>query len=103
MKAKVIRRFRDKDTNETYESPRLYSGDQKRVKYLQQLGYLGEQETESDSRLEGNVQDVKNALDGLDQESLTSILVEEKANKNRKGVIDHIESLLIQLPGEEGE
>lgn len=42
MKAKVIKRFRDKKTSKIYEVNTVYESDEKRLQELQKLGYVGE-------------------------------------------------------------
>ncbi|MBP1950292.1 hypothetical protein [Virgibacillus litoralis] len=42
MKAKVLQRFRDKDSNKIHEANHFYESNEKRIKELQDLGYLGE-------------------------------------------------------------
>lgn len=106
MIAKVIKPFKDKFTKKIY-SPKnkkanVYEGSEERVKYLQQLGYVEVEEPETDPRLDGNVEQVKAALEGIEKEELEKLLVEEKDNKNRKGVIEHIEQLLSNFD-EEGK
>lgn len=46
------------------------------------------------SILEGTVSEVKNKLNKLNKEQLEKALEDEKGNKNRKSIIEHIESLL---------
>jgi len=95
MEAKVIKRFLDKNTKKVFEVGATYESGAERIKELQKLGYLGELiEKPIDPRLEGSVQDVKKALDGLGPDEFRKILVDEKSNKNRKGVIEHIENYL---------
>ena len=93
VKAKVIKRFRDKESNQVFEAKAIFESDEKRINYLQQRGYIGEVVT-IDERLEGNVDEVKLAFDGLGQEDLEKLLKEEQENKNRKGIVQHIEQLL---------
>lgn len=101
MKTQVIKRFKDKHSKEIYEVGHEYEGEDKRVEELQSLGYLeaassGEkkQEDENPSLLDGTVDEVKKALEGLPHEELEAFLEEEKADKNRKGITEYIESLL---------
>lgn len=102
MLAKVIKKFRDKNTKAVFSVGQTYEGSEERVKYLEQLGYVEFEEPETDPRLDGNVEQVKASLEGLDKEELEKLLVEEKENKNRKGVIEHIEQLLSNFD-EEGK
>lgn len=94
MTAKTIKNFRDKDTQKKFKVGDPYEGSVERENYLMNLGYLEKTAEDGDSRLLGNVEDVKNALDGLDEESLNALLKEEIEGKNRKGELDHIENLL---------
>lgn len=95
MKAKVIKRFRDKQTRKTYDIGSAFEGKQGRVEYLQQLKYVGEEIKEQPSLLDGNVQAAKTSITSdLSQEELIKLLAEENNDKKRKGVIEHIESLL---------
>ncbi|MGM8213565.1 hypothetical protein ACLIBH_12380 [Virgibacillus sp. W0430] len=105
MKAKVIKRFRDKKTKKYYNANDVYESSESRVMEIKSKGYLGEiiEEKVTDERLEGNVETVKQNVAELDQEELTKLLAEEKENKNRKGVVEHIEQLLSVFEEEEGE
>ena len=49
---------------------------------------------EQPSVLDGTVSEVKARLDNLSKTELEKVLKEEKGNKNRKSVVEHIESLL---------
>lgn len=98
MKAKVIKRFRDKPTNIVYESG-IYEASEKRVKQLQDLGYLESEKNDDtpkeNSILDGNVGEVtKNVTDEFSKEELEDLLKEEESEENRKGVTKHINSLL---------
>ena len=88
MKAKVIKKFRDKFTKKIYDIGSEFEGKEDRVSGLQKKGYL------ESSLLDGNVEEVISAINGLDKEELEKLLAEEKQGKNRKTVIEHIESLL---------
>lgn len=90
-KSKVIKRFRDKNTNKVHEIGSSFEGAEERLSELKELGYL---ENSEPSILDGNVQEVINALDGLSKEELEALLAKEKEDKKRKTVIDYIESLL---------
>ena len=46
------------------------------------------------SILDGTVEEVKNNVNGLSKENLSQLLESEKQDKNRKSVVEHIESLL---------
>ncbi|WP_099157275.1 hypothetical protein [Virgibacillus ndiopensis] len=99
MKAKVIKAFKDKENDKKrYAANKEFEANEARVKELQRLGYLGEvveeKQPEGDPRLAGNVEETKNAVEGLDQETLNALLAEEMENKNRKGVTEYIEELL---------
>lgn len=41
MKAKVLKRFRDKDSGVIYKVNSVYESNEKRLKELQKLGYVG--------------------------------------------------------------
>ncbi|MBO1003741.1 hypothetical protein ACFSKI_19165 [Pseudogracilibacillus auburnensis] len=95
MKVKVIKRFRDKHTKQVYNIDSVYEGSQSRIKELQKLKFVGEEIKEQPSLLDGNVQQTKNAITSeLGPYELNQLLHEEKQDKKRKGVIEHIESLL---------
>ncbi|NIK10920.1 hypothetical protein [Alkalibacillus almallahensis] len=120
MKAKVIKRFRDKNTKKVYNKGAVYDGSDERVKEIQQKGFLasefvdengqqnpvndsheptnedgGGQESTSPSALEGNVNEVKEKITAeLDQETLETLLEAEQQDKARKGVMDHIQDVM---------
>jgi hypothetical protein len=102
MEIKVLKRFKDKNTKEVYPEGALYhSDDEERVSFLQEEGYLEQtaptspEEVEARQLLDQNVDSVKNSiLSDFDKVKLNNLLSVEKGNKNRKGVIDHIEGLL---------
>lgn len=102
MKYRVIKRFRDKNTKDVYEIDSTYESDnEKRVKELQALGYLGEEIEEAPSILDQNVSEVKAAITkDFPKEILQVLLEQEIAGENRKGVKEHIESLLAENEGE---
>ncbi len=52
--------------------------------------------------LDGNVDEVKAALKGLDAAALGDLLASEQAGKNRKGVIDAIEEAQTVAPNPSG-
>lgn len=93
MKAIVIKRFRDKYTKEIHEVNKPYEASEERIHELVDLGYLA---IEENSVLDGNVDEVKKALNELDKETLKALLEEELSNKKRKSVIGHIHSLLTE-------
>lgn len=102
MKFKVKSRFRDKDTNKLYVSKGTYiTENASRAKELQKKGYLGEEIAGNDtpaalSILDGNIEQVKKSLEGLDTEELQALFDEEKANKNRSSLLKHFEELLAE-------
>jgi hypothetical protein len=101
MEIKVIKRFRDKNTNEVYRAGALYqSDDEERISFLQNSGYL-EKSEKQESLLDQNVDEIKAAITadmGVDE--LKALSKEESGGKNRKGVIEHIDSLLKVEDGE---
>ncbi|CDO03103.1 hypothetical protein BN988_01603 [Oceanobacillus picturae] len=110
MKAKVIKRFRDKETKQVF-SPKskdysVYEGSEDRVKEIASKGYVEALEEES-SFLDGNVNEVKgNITSDLSGEELQDLLQKETEGKDRTGVKTHIEDVLKekeQPPDEEGE
>lgn len=105
MKAPVLKRFKDKVTKEIYIKG-IYEGTEERVKELQIKGFLGdavEDENDEPSVLEGNVSEVKKVVTKeLGKEQLNALLDEEESGENRKGVKDHITSVLAEIE-EEGE
>lgn len=98
MKAKVtINRFRDKNTKKIYSKGAVYEGSASRVAELQEKGWLGPtiEEKTSDPLLEGNVEKTKGAITAsLGEEKLKQLREEEAKDKNRKGVLSHIDALL---------
>lgn len=101
MKANVVVRFRDKHTKKVYNIGTEYEDDDDRINELVGLGFVevAEEEVTEDqeymsSILEENVQSIKDKLNEADEETLKSVLEEEKNGRDRKGVIDHIQSLL---------
>jgi len=102
LKAKVVKRFRDKYTKKIYAPGSVFEGNEKRVAELQKLGYLKSEpqkqahheESKEKSLLDGAAQEVIEVLDGLSKDELEGLLAEEKEGKKRKTVIEHIESLL---------
>ncbi|MYL41820.1 hypothetical protein [Virgibacillus salexigens] len=109
MKAKVIKRFRDKETKKVY-SPKsknsIYEGSEERVKEIASKGYV-ETPKEEASLLDGNVEQVKaNITADLSKEELQELLQKETEDKDRTGVKNHLEEVLKekeQPPDEEGE
>ncbi|WP_277679550.1 hypothetical protein [Gracilibacillus dipsosauri] len=103
MKIEVTKRFIDKDTKLFYTDSKegrcVYeSDDENRIAYLRSKGYLGEEiakVTKEPSVLDGNVSEVQSKItDDLSTGKLNELLESERNNANRKGVIQHIESLL---------
>lgn len=100
MKAKVIKKFRDKNAIQKDGKGKLYTANsnfeasEERINELSKLGYIETEKPQTDARLDGNVEEVKAAVEGLEKENLEKLLAEEKENKNRKGVVEHIEQLL---------
>jgi hypothetical protein len=92
---KVIKRFRDKETKEVFAAGALYqSDDEGRITLLQNSGYLEKSEMQ-ESLLDQNVEEIKIAITAdLGKERLKELFKEEFNSKNRKGVIEHIDSLL---------
>lgn len=97
MEAKVIRRFRDKDSKKVYSIGDNYQGSETRVNFLKKEGFLEKSIQKEPSLLDGNVGEVTAAITAdLGKEELEKLLQEEKEGKERKGVIEHIEGLLSQ-------
>lgn len=110
MLANVIVRFRDRNTKTVYNIGTVFEGDEDRINELVELGFVEvikkeveenpeEQSDEQENHdvtsfLEGNVKSIKESLADQDVESLKILLETEKIGQNRKGVIEHIESLL---------
>ncbi|WP_368657634.1 hypothetical protein AB3Z07_21205 [Metabacillus halosaccharovorans] len=97
MKYHVISNFRDKETFEVYTEGSIFETDKdKRVKELQHKGYLGEKiEVEIPDILKKTVSEIKHEItEEMDQEQLQELLQFEVDTENRKGVKEHIESLL---------
>jgi hypothetical protein len=97
MDAKVIKRFRDKNSKKVYSSGDKYQGSKERVEFLQNKGFLEKPLQKDPSLLDGNVGEVTAVITAdLGKEELEKLLQEETNDKNRKGVIEHIEGLLAQ-------
>jgi hypothetical protein len=104
MKAKILKRFVDKSNKVIHPVGKVIEVTEDRFEEILEKDtsdpFIKRVESESDldldPRLDGNVPDVKNVLDGLVPEELILLLEEEKINKNRKGVIEHIEHLLVK-------
>jgi hypothetical protein len=98
MEAIVIQRFRDKDSKKVHEVDSVYKSSEARVRYLQDKGFLDKTEKNKEaSLLDGNVGEVTEAVtSAISKEELEKLLQEEKNDKNRKGVVEHIEGLLAE-------
>lgn len=101
MKYIVLKRFIDKLTKKYYAAGDIYeSNDEKRIKELQEKGYLGEKieepkKNEEPSVLDGNVTQVQESItDELSTDELKQLLEMEQSGSDRKGVVQHIKSLL---------
>ncbi|MBH0174717.1 hypothetical protein IHV09_14205 [Fictibacillus sp. 23RED33] len=102
MEIKVLKRFKDKNTKKVFPVGALYqSDDEERILFLQEKGYLEKsiplspEEIEVEQLLTQNVDAIrKSILSDMGKEKLNNLLAIEKEDKNRKGVIDHIEGLL---------
>lgn len=100
-KYEVLKRFRDINTREKYEAGSVYeTADKERGVELQEKGFL----KATKSVLDGNVTSIKTAITAdLSPEELNSLLEEEKAGEDRKGVKEHIEALLKGKEDEPGK
>lgn len=97
MEYNVIRKFRDKESFEVLEVGDSFVTDKKeRANELQAKGFIGEAiKTETPSILNQNVGEVKISItEEFSKEDLEKLLEQEVSGENRKGVKDHIESLL---------
>jgi hypothetical protein len=109
MKAKVIKRFRDKHTKKTHNLGTFYEGSEDRIQELQGFGWLGQAEEDAakiNELLDGSIAEVKTNTEGLSVDDLSELLEQEKYSKNRKGVIEHFESVIAtreEPPDGEGE
>ncbi|MCM3619166.1 hypothetical protein M3936_16375 [Sutcliffiella horikoshii] len=114
MKAKVMKPFRDKDTKTEYTKKDFYEGTEKRINELVKLGYVtvpseekeqdkDQSDPEIETQLKGSVEQVKQGTEGLNKEQYESLLKHEKEGKNRKGLVDHFESMLDAISPGEGE
>lgn len=94
MEYGVLKAFKDKENPAIrYAAGDTFSSqNKKRVTELQTLGFI--EKEGSASLLDGTVEQVSKALDGLSPEDLEQLLKEEKENKQRKSVLQQIESLL---------
>lgn len=95
MKIKADKDFRDRKTKKIITAGTIVEADEKRLSLLDEHDIKYEI-VEKPSLLDGNVDQVKKALDGLDKETLTELLKEEESDKKRKSVIEHINSLLTE-------
>ncbi|KMJ54997.1 hypothetical protein AB685_29600 [Bacillus sp. LL01] len=112
MKARVIKRFRDKFTKKAHNFGTLYEGSKERIEELQSFGWLGETEKEAtnahDEHLNGSIAEVKAKTEGFSVDAFEELLDQEKQSKNRKGVIEYFESMIeigksSEPPDGEGE
>lgn len=101
MKYRVIKKFRDKETGKLYlKNKEPYETDNKeRAAELQEKGFLYKEKAEDDSKgpsvLDQNVDQVKKSVTTeMSQEELDTLLKEEKADKNRKSVVDHLQEMI---------
>lgn len=97
MKAEVlINRFRCKYTKKVHTKDKIYEGTAERIKELQEKGWVGDviEERNKDSFLDGNVEEVKKATEGLEVDAYQKLLSEEQEGKKRKGVIEHLEQMI---------
>ncbi|MGG3800458.1 hypothetical protein [Metabacillus fastidiosus] len=100
-KYKVLKEFRDKNTQAIHPIDSIYETDSKsRVEELK--GFIGPEIKET-SILDQKVETVLASLDGLPSEKLEEYLGQEKNGRNRKTVVEHISALLKVLNGEEYE
>lgn len=106
MKANVIKKFRDKNDiqkdgkGKLYKAKSVFEASEERIDELSKLGYVEKEKPQNDPRLDGNVEEVKAIVEGLEKEELETLLAEEKGNKNRKGVVEHIEELIAAFEDE---
>lgn len=108
MKVEVLNRFRDKSTHQIFEVGSLYeSSDKARIDLLVKKGFVKSTNVKAKTptlNLEGNVKEVTSSINlELGRSSLRDALKAEQADKNRKGVTEHIESLLAELDEKEGD
>ena len=93
MKIIVERDFKDRNTKKIVKAGTIVEADEIRLSLLDKHGI--KYEFVEESVLDGNVNQVKKAITKeMNKEELNELLKQEKAGNNRKGVIDHIESLL---------
>ena len=105
MELEVIKNFIDKESNNLFRVGSVYkTDDEDRASFLQEKGYLSEiskvdQKTEISELpvdLSGSVEAVNNLITvELGKDALESLLKSEQEGKNRKTVIEHINSLLV--------
>lgn len=96
MNFTVLKTFRDKSTLQSHKTGHIYkTDDAKRAAELQSKGWIGEEVQEESSVLEQNVANIKQTITAdFSHESLEALLQQEVGGENRKGVIEHIQSLL---------
>lgn len=102
MKYIVIESFVDKNSRKTHKKESIYETEDKdRAEYLIEKGYLKQETVENvDSNTETILeQTIAQIVETVTNEKfspvdLEELLATERKDKNRKGVIEHIESLL---------
>lgn len=105
MKFTVVRDFIDRHTKNLHRADTDYStDDQDRAEELKGLGFIKDTEAkeskypvkEEQSILDNKATEITQTLTTeTPKEELETLLEAEKKDKNRKTVIDHIESLLV--------
>lgn len=94
MKIKADKDFKDRKTKKLITAGTVVEADEKRLSLLD-AHKIKYEIIEKPSLLDGNVEQVKKAVTSeLNEEELLELLAKEQKGSNRKGVINHIESLL---------
>ncbi|WP_017470623.1 hypothetical protein [Amphibacillus jilinensis] len=98
VKIKAEKNFRDRITKKLIEARTVVEADEKRLELLKKnkIKYEIVEEAKGDSILNGNVSEVIERLVDLDNVQVTELIEEEKSGKARKGVLEHLESLLAE-------
>lgn len=100
---KVSKSFEDKFSRKVFSKGTDYvTEDKERAEYLIEKGYLERSNSEGskdftlEDVLDQTLTEIKETIaeDTFSKEVLNEILESEKQNKNRKGVIEYIESLI---------
>ncbi|QGH35138.1 hypothetical protein GI584_14270 [Gracilibacillus salitolerans] len=98
VKIKADKRFRDRITKKPIKAGTVVEADEERLELLKKhkINYEIVEENKGDSILDGNVSEVVERLVDLESEQVSELIEKEKTGKARKGVLEHLESLLAE-------